>query len=228
MRPGRLSVVALTFAALTVLSLFTVLASAHPGDVALGINPGGSSAVHVLRAATPTSGPLVEVFVNGTGKITWDPTSLDVPSGASVIFVVGIVGQIPHNFTLDAISNDTNLSITMTPSQVDTYFQQHPPLVRIPALNVSGAPYKTAPVQMPAHGVFEYICQVPEHFQSGMFGHLYVGVAEQAAATGFSLNLMEDATLFITTLALIVVMAVFLTRKHKPAKPLAPEDDEEA
>lgn len=182
-----------------------------------GANP---VSVHSLEGAGGTAGPRVEVFVNGTGSLTWVPNTLRVPSNALVVFVIGIVGYTPHNFTLDAISNDTNLSVSMTPDQVFGYFNAHPPLVRVPTLNVSGAPYVTAPIQMPPHGNFEFLCEVQGHFQQGMYGNLYVGLPAPAVPSAqFQLNLIQLDFLVIASIGVVVVIGLYATRRSRGPPP---------
>jgi uncharacterized cupredoxin-like copper-binding protein len=90
------------------------------------------------------------------------PFNLDV--------LVTNLGSFSHTFTVAPQSNVTLLSSNFT-----TYFQQHPPLV---SANVPSGAGSTvwANFTVPGPGVYQYICEIPGHFASGMTGFLYVDV----------------------------------------------------
>ena len=46
-----------------------------------------------------------------------------------------------------------------------------------------GTTWTSPPTIIPQAGIYWFVCLVPGHFQSGMWGHLYVGVAPTPAAS---------------------------------------------
>lgn len=222
---SRVSVLGMTL--LLVVVAFSQFAASGSG-MRVSLSGGSEPYEHVVHPAHNPSASVLEVFLNGTAGLTWEPNVLAVPSGAQVVFVVGVIGSLPHNFTLDAISNDTSLSPSWSPSQVDSYFVTNPPLVRIVPTISAGTPVKTATVTMPAYGILTFICEVPGHFQQGMYGHIYVGLPAPASTSATAgLNRLQWDALGIGLAGVVIVSFMFLTRSHKPARPSSAEDDEE-
>jgi uncharacterized cupredoxin-like copper-binding protein len=90
------------------------------------------------------------------------PFNLDV--------LVTNLGGFAHTFTVASQSN-----VTLSPANFTTYFQQHAPLVSVPIPAGAGST-AWANFTVPARGVYQYICEIPGHFASGMTGYLYVDV----------------------------------------------------
>ncbi len=205
--------------------VITLSLTGQGSPLSLGNTP-SDSYEHFVHPLNSSSG-YWEVFLNGTSGLTWDPDVVSIPTQAPVVFVVGVIGYTPHNFTLDSISNDTTLSPNWTPQQVDSYFVKYPPLARIVPEISAGSPQSTPPVQLPTHAVLTFICEVPGHFQQGMFGHVYIGVpAPSSPASTFGLNKLQLDALGISTAGVLIVAVIFVARSHKPPR-VSPDEEEE-
>lgn len=120
-----------------------------------------------------SSGPGLLLSENTTDSLAFVPDTLAAgPTHfpASIDVLVTNTGSFSHTFTLAAQSN-----YTLSPANFSQYFQAHPPLV---SANVPSGAGSTvwANFTVAAPGVYQYICEVPGHFASGMTGFLYVNV----------------------------------------------------
>ncbi len=122
-----------------------------------------------------TTGPAQVLIENTTDHLSFDPAVLSAsaasaggPTTLDVKLTNG--GSFPHTFTVVAQSNVSIGSIG--------YLVPHPPLVNVSIGTPTGSTPWTgwANFTVPAPGVYEYVCTILGHFQSGMFGFLYVGV----------------------------------------------------
>jgi uncharacterized cupredoxin-like copper-binding protein len=112
---------------------------------------------------------------NTTNSLSFQPSILYAPVSqfpANFAVLVTNLGDLAHTFTLAA---QPNVTLTTT-----GYFAAHAPLVNqsIPSQAGKGA---WANFTIPGRGVYEYVCTIPGHFTSGMYGFLYVGVTPPAA-----------------------------------------------
>ena len=162
--PGSLGWANLTFSASSGLSSFE-FASVVPYQFQAGmwglvnitsVGPG------LLLSDNTTDNPLSFV-PNALGA-----TPAHYPSVLDVL--VTNLGSFAHTFSMAAQPN-----VTLSPANFTQYFAQHPPLVSV---NVPSGPGASvwANFTVPGAGVYEYVCEVPGHFASGMSGLLYVGV----------------------------------------------------
>jgi uncharacterized cupredoxin-like copper-binding protein len=134
-----------------------------------------------LNVTPPVTSQLT-FYVNASDKLAFISNELDAssvtkfPVGITVFF--GTLGVLSHTFTLSPLPNYNLSSANFT-----TFFTQHLPLVSIP-VPLSAGTYNNGSFVISAPGYYEYICTVPGHFSSGMYGFLYVGVAAPAPAVG--------------------------------------------
>jgi uncharacterized cupredoxin-like copper-binding protein len=123
-------------------------------------------------SATPT-GPPVSLSESTLSTLNFVPNALGVDATGfpvSVHVLVTNLGSVPHTWTLSPLAN-YNLSA----SNFTQFFTAHPPLANAQVPGSTGGT-AWANFTVPQKGVYEYICTVPAHFASGMFGYLYVGV----------------------------------------------------
>jgi uncharacterized cupredoxin-like copper-binding protein len=106
------------------------------------------------------------------------PVSLDV--------LVTNLGSFGHTFSLASQAN-----VTLSPANFTQYFAAHPPLVSVNVPSGAGATV-WANFTVPAPGVYQYICEIPDHFASGMSGLLYVGVPVPALPAAPSTAVVES------------------------------------
>ncbi len=119
-------------------------------------------------------GPGLLLSDNTTNSLSFVPNVLAAaPTHYPVnvdVLVTNLGGSFPHTFTLAPQTN-----VSLSPANFTQYFAQHPPLVRA-SVPIGAGSSVWANFTVAAPGVYEYICEVPGHFASGMFGFLYVGV----------------------------------------------------
>ncbi len=119
------------------------------------------------------SGPGVRLNETTTDSLQFVPNELAVTAPhfpESVDVLVTNMGSFGHTFTLAAQSN-----YTLSPTNFTSYFTAHPPLVSATVPAGAGSSV-WANFTLAAPGVYQYICEVPGHFASGMDGLLYVNV----------------------------------------------------
>ena len=208
----RLKFVAL----LTVISflLIFVIAPSVPAEVVLRPAAATGPCDHILKPAANGSGPTVECFLNATATWTFEPNTLSVPTNATVVFSVGNIGGVGHTFTLDSVANDTNLvNWTANPSVVSAttlsaYFAKHTAV----NLNLTSAgPFVSPAVSFSnPHGVYYYVCLIPGHFQSGMFGELYLGLAPKTPTVTPALTLPIQTGILIVAFIVMAAAALLI------------------
>ncbi|HTT73083.1 MAG TPA: hypothetical protein VMG99_02885 [Thermoplasmata archaeon] len=120
-----------------------------------------------------STGPGLEVQEGTVNTPAFVPNELAANASHFPVVVNVLVtnqGTLPHTFTVVPQSN-----VTITYSNFTSYFQQHAPLanVNVPA-STGGSVWANFTVG--AAGIYMYICEIPGHFQAGMFGLLYVGI----------------------------------------------------
>ncbi len=126
------------------------------------------------------SGPGLLLSENTTDGLQFVPNQLAASPAhypASVDVLVTNTGSLGHTFTLAAQAN-----YTLSPANFTQYFATHPPLVSVDVPSGAGLTV-WANFTVLAPGVYQYICEVPGHFASGMTGNLYVGVPVPAPPT---------------------------------------------
>jgi uncharacterized cupredoxin-like copper-binding protein len=132
-----------------------------------------------VHAASPsgvrtTAGGQSVALSVGTALL-FTPNSFEVTPGENVTVTVTQLDDLQHTFTLLSAANFT-FNQTDSSGAISAFLAKHPPLVN---LNISGTTGATvsATFRAPPLGVYEYLCLVPGHFQSGMWGLMGSGVA---------------------------------------------------
>lgn len=147
--------------------------------------------------------PSITLTDQALASLAFEPYIL-VANATSYPVTLGIqvtdVGALIHTWTLSALPN-----VEPTPSNFSTFFAQHPPAVNLQILN-PGTTYNATFI-LDGPGVYEFICAEPGHFQAGMFGMLYVGVAPPAAPTPLSTSIVQ-ADVLVLAGGLVLVSAV--------------------
>jgi uncharacterized cupredoxin-like copper-binding protein len=129
---------------------------------------------------TPPVSSALSFYVNASDKLAFISNVLNASSvtkfPVEITVFLGTLGVLSHTFTLSAIPN-----YNLSSSNYTTFFTQHAPLVNIP-VPLSAGSYNNGSFVISAPGYYEFICTVPGHFASGMFGFLYAGVPTPAVA----------------------------------------------
>lgn len=108
-----------------------------------------------------------------SNALAFVPDMLVVQNATSFPITVSVavsnLGSTSHTFTLAGQNN-----LTLNPSNFTTYFQTHPPLANVQVPQSAG-PVVYANFTITGKGAYQFICEVPGHYQAGMDGWLYVG-----------------------------------------------------
>lgn len=145
---------------------------------------------------------------NTTDSLSFVPDALSAsPAHYPVVVAVLVTneGTFGHTFTMEAQTN-----VTLLPTNFSDYFSAHPPLVNAAVPSLPGGTV-WANFTVPGPGVYEYICTVPGHFASGMYGFFYVGVPVPAPPVAPSTAIVGGGLLIGSAilLGIGVVLAAF-------------------
>lgn len=210
------------------------LRTAAPADRANRVARTGIAAIVVLAvlllplaAATsiPEAGATPGVGaeylnVSATASYSFVPSQLSVVPGESVHLRVTQEATFDHTFTLSSVAGYVFPS-TATPADVYAFFAVHPPLVNLSLGAVAGVSF-FANFTAPAAGSYEFLCEIPGHFQSGMYGTL-TSVAPGAASSPAGLSTTTLLLVGAAVAAVVVVVAVVLVvRRRRPSPPPGP------
>ncbi len=134
------------------------------------------------------AGPVQSLSVNTTNSLSFVPSLLSATPPASggatnLKIVVTNLGNFPHTFTLSAAANQTLATVAGIV-----------PLVNL-SVNASPGATVSGSFTVPKPGVYEFACTIAGHFQAGMFGFLYVGVAVPKPAPPPSTAIVQGGVL---------------------------------
>lgn len=164
----------------------------------------------------------LELSENTTDSLSFVPNVLSAtPAHYPIVVAVLITneGSFGHTFTMAPQTN-----VTLQSSNFTAYFAAHPPLVNqaVPAVP-GGTVWANFTIVGP--GVYQYICEIPGHFASGMYGFLYVGVPVPAPPAAPSTAIVDGWVLAGTAVLLgigVVLTAVAALGGRFPQRPHSP------
>jgi uncharacterized cupredoxin-like copper-binding protein len=134
------------------------------GAVGWGISPGARAAPVRVDASD-------SIAVTTTAPYLFDPNTFEqVPTNSTIDVTVTDADTLAHTFSI------LDLEGVVLPSSADiaALFNAHGALVSI---NVSGAgDVVSKSFTSPGPGWYEFVCQEPGHFQSGMYGFIAFGM----------------------------------------------------
>ena len=168
---------------------------------------------------SPLPGGNATTSENTTDSLSFVPQSIYVATQAGMHFPIFVhvqvfnLGGLQHTFTLSPLSN-----VTVTVANYTSYFGTHPPLANVSVPSGSGSSV-WANFTMRGPGVYMFICEVPGHFASGMFGFLYVDVplpAVSAPATGIILGGVLGGAAALIVVGVVLSMAASYTGRFPP------------
>ncbi len=194
--------------ALVAVALVALLAgAAYVGPVAL---------VDATTTAPAAPAAVDNVSVATTSSFAFVPDTLTVYPGALVHLVVTQESPLAHTFVLSPVANQT-IPTSDTSAEVYAYFNANPPLVNLSVPGVVGD-RAYANFTAPAIGSYEFVCEIPGHFQSGMHGEL-VSTTQTGGSTGMSFPL--ELTVLVVALVIVVaaVAGVLLLRRRRARSP---------
>lgn len=133
-------------------------------------------------------GPGLLLSDNTTDSLRFIPSALGAsPTHYPTVLDVLVTneGSLGHTFTMAAQAN-----VSLSPTNFTAYFDQHPPLVSASVPSGVGATV-WANFTIGGPGIYEYVCEIDDHFASGMYGFLYVGVPVPAVPSPPSTAIVE-------------------------------------
>ena len=136
-----------------------------------------------------STGPGLKLSENTSDALQFVPNQLSASPThfpASIDVLVTNTGSLGHTFTLAAQSN-----FSLSPTNFTSYFASHPPLVSVTVPSGAGSSV-WANFTISTPGVYQYICEVPGHFASGMDGFLYVDIPVPALPAPPSSAIVES------------------------------------
>lgn len=166
-----------------------------------------------------STGPGLELSENTTDALAFVPNVLSAtPSHYPVVVDVLVTneGNFAHTFSLASQSN-----VSLSPANFTQYFQQHAPLVSVDIPSGAGSTV-WANFTVAGPGVYQYLCEVPGHFASGMDGLLYVGVPVPAATSPPSTAIVESWVLVGSAILLgigVLIAAIASFTGRFPRRP---------
>jgi uncharacterized cupredoxin-like copper-binding protein len=163
--------------------------------------------------------PAATLTEDAEGSLVFTPDVLQV-NATKYPVTVGItvtdVGAFPHTWTLSALPN-----FVLSPGNFTTFFASHAPLADVQLTNDGQTGNATFSVNSP--GIYEYICEQPGHFQAGMFGFLYVGVAPPQPVAPLSTAIVQEGILAgagaLLAVAVVLAFASNYLGRFPPPKP---------
>ena len=129
--------------------------------------------MHGTLSVIPTIGGNATLSDNTTNALSFVPDVLEINTTGihfpiNVTITLTNLGSLEHTWSLVP-----QPGVNITPTNFTAYFEAHPALANITVTPSGGS----GSFLMDGPGVYMYICEEPGHFASGMYGHLYVGVA---------------------------------------------------
>lgn len=177
--------------------------SAVPYQCQVGFN----GFLHVLPAGSQSQQYL---WLNATGDLTFTPSTVTAEAGVPITFFVGVQGSLSHTFVIDGVSNDTAIS---PGGNLPSSFGDPPPApsaafpVSLNLVN-PGTTYTSAPTIFKS-GIYWFVCTVPGHFSSGMWGKLYVSIPLSLPSSTPSItNVLQYG--YLAVVAAIIGLGAFL------------------
>ena len=170
-----------------------------------------------------TSGPGTELMENTTDSYAFVPAVL-APNATHYPLVLDVLvtntGSLDHTFTVSPLSN-----YTLSPANFSQFFATNAPLVSVP-VNSGVGTTTWANFTVRAPGIYQYVCEIDDHFANGMSGLLYVGVAPPPPPPPVSTAIVESWVLVGSgvLIGIGVLVAVIASSSGRfPSKPRSPE-----
>lgn len=160
------------------------------------------------------SGPGLLLSENTTDGYAFVPDVLAASTShypVKLDILVTNTGSLDHTFTLSPLTN-----YTLSPANFSQFFVTNAPLVSVP-INSGAGTTAWANFTVRAPGVYQYICEIDDHFSNGMTGLLYVGVAPPPPPPPVSTAIVETwvlvgSAVLIGVGVLIAVVAAYTGR----------------
>lgn len=194
------------------------------GLVLLLIVAGSVTGHAPLRIAVEPAAAIEDVDISTEYAFEFLPPQVTVTAGDTIDLVVTQADDIPHTFTLSSVRNYT-IPNSYNTSQLYAFFNAHPPLVNLSLPSTVGA-QAYANFTAPAVGAYEFVCEIPGHFEEGMYGFMdstnQTHPSSGTSATSFPLSTLELGV--IAGVVLIVVVGVAVAWRRSRSKRVPPPD----
>jgi len=176
----------------------------------------GTAVLPLVAAGLPVPAalPSTVLQVDATSALSFTPSTLSVTPGQLVELEVTQLANFNHTFVLSSVANET-IPVSDSTAQLDAFFNAHPPIVNLSLGEVVGTT-TFANFTAPPIGTYEFVCQIPGHFQSGMHGVLDSGTGGSSSSGLSSTTLLALAAIVIVV---VVVIAAVAVRRRAPKTP---------
>ena len=143
-------------------------------------------------------------------------------TGDNVTLTITNLGMLAHTFTLSSFANYT---IPAGSGNLTQFFTQHAPVVSVNVASGVGT-QTVVHFNVPKLGYYEFVCQIPGHFQSGMMGFLGADVTPPGASppnTGPGAPVFLIAGGIVALIILAIVLGFFFGRRAGAEHEMPPE-----
>ncbi len=171
------------------------------------------------------SGTSVSMSVGANGALAFAPDTIsNVVAGSTVTISITNLGTLPHTFTLSSLVNYT-LPYANNVNLTDTFLIQHPPYYSINISATQGGVTVATFTAPSAIGSYQFFCQIPGHFASGMEGFLGVGisVSPPAPAPGIGLPVFIISGTIIGLVIIAIVLGFVVGKREGSKYEMPPE-----
>ena len=166
----------------------------------------GWISIEEARASPVQTDTSPSIAVTTTAPFTFDPNYFQmVPTNTTINVTVTDADTLPHTFS---IVNWEGVQLPLT-ADIASVFGAHGALFTV---NVTGSgDVATGSFTSPGPGWYEFVCQEPGHFQSGMYGFIAFGMNLPSNLTVTTAATGPGAAVFIivgTIVALVIITIV--------------------
>ncbi len=140
--------------------------------------------VGILQGAEPAgvhAGASTSQTITVDTAFAFTPNNFEVTPGSEVTLTLTQLDSVEHTFTLSSVANYTFGTTNTTSTDLTSFFSKHPPIVSVTFGTTPGWT-TTVTFTAPPLGVYEFVCEIPGHFQAGMFGFMGSGVSVSGPA----------------------------------------------
>jgi len=194
-----------------------------------GVTVMSTPAVGVGRAQSTSPAATDSLAVAATNDYGYQPASFEqVPTDTNVSVTLTDDSNLPHTFTIIGKEGWVIPASISSNDFSNLVFGQSPRVLFNLNVSTSGD-VETGSFESPGLGWYEFVCTVPGHFQSGMYGFIAFGENLPANLTqisrvgvgGGNLSVLEAAGGVVV--AGILIVGFLLWRRRRPGHRMPPE-----
>lgn len=171
------------------------------------------------------AGTTVAMSVGANGALAFSPDTIsNVAPGSAVTIDITNLGTLAHTFTLSSLVNYT-LPYAGNANLTDVFLVQHPPFYSVNISATQGGVTVASFTAPTTIGSYQFFCQVPGHFASGMEGFLGVGetVGPPPAPPGIGLAVFIISGTIIGLVIIAIVLGFVVGKREGSKYEMPPE-----